>query len=174
MKLSILSPIRRAMSPRRWLRMPLVLGAVVALVLGLGAGAAYGYFTSSGHGSGVTTTGTLQSVTIATAGTPSTPLLPGGPSGDLVFSVTNPNNYAVSLVSVALEAGGTITFSTGCTTTDSNPVVTLHTPTNLPMSIAKNSTIQVDLSGAVSMDVAATSSCQGATINVPITITVEK
>jgi hypothetical protein len=150
----------------------------MALAVGLGAGAAYGYFTGSGHGSGVATTGTLQTVTIATAGTPSSPLLPGGPSGDLVFSVTNPNNSTLSLVSVALS-GGAISFDgshSGCTTTDSNPVVTLNLPSNLPISIPHNSgnPVQVDLQNAVSMDVAATSNCQGATISVPITITMHE
>ena len=176
MKLSLLSPIRRAINPRRWLRMPLVLAAIVALVLGISAGAAYGYFTSTGQGSGVASVGTMQTVTLATAGTPSTPLRPGGPSGDLVFKVTNPNNFAVSLVGVALQSGGTITFDSGhssCTTTDSNPVVSLTSLSgDLPVAIAKNSTLQVDLQSAVSMDVAATNNCQGATINIPITITV--
>ncbi len=91
--------------------------------------------------------------------------------------MTNPNNYAVSLVSVALKAGGTITFGgSTCTTTDSNPVVSLHTPSNLPISIPHNSgnPVQIDLTNAVSMDITTSSSCQGATISVPITISVEK
>ena len=72
----------------------------------------------------------MKTVTMATAGTPSTPLLPGG-SGDVVFSVTNPNNFPVSLVEVALEAGSAITPDEGhfgCTTTDGNPAVTLNVP----------------------------------------------
>ncbi len=155
-------------------RRALLLVAVVALVVGIGAGAAYGHFTSSGSGPGQHgSTGTMQTVTVATAGTPSSPLLPGG-TGDVVFSVTNPNNFTVSLVGVALS--GTITSDnnhSGCTTTDSNPVVTLSVPSgDLPVSIAANSTKPVDLANAASMDIAATNNCQGATFNIPITITV--
>jgi hypothetical protein len=120
--------------------------------------------------------GTAQTVTISTAGTPSAPLLPGGPAGDLVFAVSNPNSYPVSLVSVVPKSGGTITFDAGhasCSTTDANPVVTLSVPgADLPVSIPANTTAPIDLAGAVSMDVAATNSCQGATISIPITITV--
>jgi hypothetical protein len=154
-------------------RRVVLLVAVITLVVGIGAGAAYGYFTSSGSGTGSASAGTMQTVTVATAGTPSSPLLPGG-TGDVVFSVTNPNNFTVSLVGVALS--GTITSDnnhSGCTTTDSNPVVTLSVPSgDLPVSIAANSTRAIDLANAASMDIAATSNCQGATFNVPVTITV--
>ena len=38
----------------------LLIGAVAALTIGLGAGAAYGYFTSSGNGSRAASTGTVS------------------------------------------------------------------------------------------------------------------
>jgi hypothetical protein len=142
-------------------------------MLGLSAGAAYGFWTSHGSGSAAASTGTMATVTVATAGTPTSPLLPGG-TGDVIFNVTNPNNFAVSLVSVS--GNGTITPDnghSGCTTTDSNPVVTLSVPSgDLPKSIAANATVSVDLANAASMDIAATNNCQGATFSIPITITV--
>ena len=155
----------------------LVLMAVCTLTAGIaiGAGAAYGYFTSSGSGTGSGSTGSMKTVTVATTGTPSSPLLPGG-SGDVVFSVTNPNKFTVSIVGVSLQIGGVITpdaSHSGCATTDSNPVVTLTVPSaDLPVSIPKDSTMSVDLTNAASMDIAATNNCQGATFNIPITITV--
>ena len=155
----------------------LVLIAAITLTVGIaiGASAAYGYFASSGTGRGAATTGSMKSVTVATTGTPSSPLLPGA-SGDVVFSVTNPNNFAVSIVGVALQNGGVITPNashSGCATTDDNPVVTLTVPPDdLPVSIPKDSTMSVDLTNAASMDMAATNNCQGATFNIPITITV--
>jgi hypothetical protein len=116
----------------------------------------------------------MQTVTMATAGTPSTPLLPGG-TGDVVFSVTNPNNFSVSLVAVALETDGTITPDTGhsgCTTTDGNPVVTLNVPSDdLPVAIPANTTQPINLASAASMDATATSNCQGATFDIPLAIT---
>ena len=76
------------MSIRR--RLVSVLTVVGVLAAG---GTAYAYFTSSGSGSGHATTGTMSTVTLsATAGSPSTPLYPGG-SGDVSLEVNNPNTY---------------------------------------------------------------------------------
>ncbi len=166
----------RAMRPWRWRRTPVVIGAIVALVLGLGAGSAYGYLATHGAGTGLAGIGTMQTVTMATAGTPSIPLLPGG-SGDVVFSVTNPNNFPVSLVGVALEADSAITPDEshfGCTTTEGNSAVTLNVPSgDLPVSIPANATVPISLASAATMAATATSNCQGATFNVPLTITVD-
>ena len=166
--------VHRAMRPWRWRRTPIVFGALVALVLGLSAGSAYGYLTTQGSGTGLAGVGTMKTVTMATAGTPSTPLMPGG-TGDVVFSVTNPNNFPVSLVAAGLEAGSAITPDanhSGCTTTDSLPVVTVNVPSgDLPVSIPANTTMPIDLASAATMDVAATSICQGATFNIPLAIT---
>jgi hypothetical protein len=163
------------MKPWRWRRTPIVFGALVALVLGLSAGSAYGFLTTHASGTFFASVGTMKTVTMATAGTPSTPLLPGG-TGDVVFSVTNPNNFPVSLVGVALETDGTITPDeghSGCATTDGNPVVTLNLPSgDLPVAIPAKTTQDIDLASAASMDAAATSNCQGATFDIPLTITV--
>lgn len=170
----VASRARRIMRPVHRTRLLLVVA--VAVSVGLGGGVAYGYFTASGAGAGAADTGTMVTVSVVTAGTPAAPLLPGGPAGDLVFDVSNPNNFPVSLVGVAMRAGGTITFDAGhstCATTDGQPVVTVTVPAgDLPVAIPANATVPVDLAAAVTMDVAATSSCQGATINVPILITV--
>lgn len=146
--------------------------AVLALVVSLSAGAAFAYFTSSGSAGGSASTGTLLTVTAA-AGTPSTPLVPGG-TGDVALKVTNPNSFAVTLVSVA--GNGSITADgghPGCTTTG----VTFTAPTGspLPVTILANSTNQVvDLPGAASMTTASSAGCQGATFSIPVTIVVHK
>jgi len=168
--------LHRAMRPWRWRRTSIVFGAIVALVLGLGASSAFAYFTTHGSGTGSARTSTMLTVTVATAGTPSSPLLPGG-TGDVVFSVTNPNGFPVSLVGVTLKTGGTITPDaghSGCMTTDALPVVTLNVPPgDLPVSVAAHAMVPIDLANAASMDVNATSNCQGATFTVPITITAQ-
>jgi hypothetical protein len=161
----------------KWSKPVLLFAALLAFALSAGAGAAFAYFKSTGAGSGAASVGTMQPVTIATtAGTPTAALLPGG-SADIVLKITNPNSYAVSLVSVSLKSGGTITPDSGhagCTTTDSKPVVTLSVPAaDLPVSIPANTTTQVDLAGAASMDIAATSNCQGASFTVPVLISVQ-
>jgi len=146
--------------------------ALAAAVLGMAAGAAYAYFTATGSGAGSASAGTLQTVTIsATAGSPTTPLLPGE-TGDVVLEVSNPNAFAVTLVSVT--GSGTITVDgahSGC-----NPsAVTFTSQTGLSISIPASSTdYQVDLPGAASMSAAAANACQGATFSIPVTITVEK
>ena len=166
--------VHRAMRPWRWRRISVVFGALVALVLGLSAGSAYGFLTTHGSGTGSVDIGTMKTVTMATAGTPSTPLLPGG-TGDVVFSVTNPNSFPVSLVGAALEAGEAITSDeghSGCATSDGNPAVTLNVPSgDLPVSIPANTTQLINLASAASMDLAATSNCQGATFDIPLAIT---
>jgi hypothetical protein len=172
-KHSVKRAIRTQLTRRR--RSSIVLGLVFALLLGTGGGAAYGAFTASGSGSGSATVGSMLTVTVATAGSPSSPLLPDG-AGDVVFSVTNPNSFPVALVTVTLENGGTITpdgSHAACTTTDSQPVVSLSVPSgDLPVAVLAHSTQTVDLAAAATMAGAATSDCQGATFNIPVTVTV--
>jgi hypothetical protein len=151
--------------------------AIAAFAISAGAGAAFAYFGATGTGSGSAKLGSMKSVTIAaTVGTPTSVLLPGG-SADVVFTVTNPNSFPVSLGGVTLKSGGQITPDSshaGCATTDSNPVVTLNVPPHdLPVTIPPNSTTPIDLAGAASMDVAATTNCQGASFSVPIVISVQ-
>jgi hypothetical protein len=155
----------------------LLFAALSAFAVSAGAGAAFAYFGSTGAGTGAVSVGTMQPVTIAaTAGTPTAALLPGG-SADIVLKITNPNSYAVTLVSVSPKSSSSITPDSGhagCTTTDSKPVVTLSVPAgDLPVSIPASTTTQVDLAGAASMDIAATSNCQGATFSVPVLISVQ-
>jgi hypothetical protein len=159
---------------KRLVILPLM--AAVAMVTVLGGGAAYAYFLSAGSGSGSASTGAMKAVTVAAVtGTPTTPLVPGG-NGDVILKVTNPNNFSVSLTTVVFKAAGTITFDNahlGCTTTDTTPVVTLSVPANdLPQTIPAAQSATFDLVNAVTMAGTATSNCQGATISIPVTITV--
>jgi hypothetical protein len=152
-------------------RLIAVLAVLAVLAVG---GAAWAYFTSSGSGSGHASTGTMSTVTLsATAGNASTPLYPGG-TGDVSLEVNNPNAYAVTLVSVAIKVGGSITSDSGhlgCTTTG----VTFTNQSGLTTTIPASATNdQIHLSGAVSMSTSSLSSCQGATFSIPVTITVEK
>jgi hypothetical protein len=160
---------------RRW-PAPLV-GAVVALALGLGGGAAYAYFTSHGSGTGSATAGTLQPVTVTafTGGdTPSTTLLPNG-TADVILRVQNLNAFAVTLVSVS-GGPGAITVSGGSGCTAGNSGVSFLNQSGLTDAIAGSGsgTTFIDLSGAASMTTASVTGCQGATFNIPVTITVHK
>ena len=150
----------------------LLIMSAVGLVVGLGAGTAYAYFTSAGRGTGSASTGTMQTVTVAAAtATQSTALLPGG-TGDVSLKVTNPNGYAVTLISVT-GTGGAITADgghPGCTTTG----VTFTNQTGLSTAIPAGGPSTIDLPGAAAMSAASSAGCQGATFSIPVTITVRK
>lgn len=150
----------------------LLIMSAVGLIIGLGSGVAYAYFTSSGRGTGSASIGTMQPVTLVSATVaPSTLLLPGN-TGDVTLKVNNQNSFAVTLVSVT-GTGGTITADTGhpgCTTTG----VTFTNQTSLNTSIPASTTATIDLPGAASMSTASSVGCQGATFSIPVTITVHK
>lgn len=152
--------------------------AVFVLLLGLGAllpeGAAVARWAGSGAGTGVATTGTLQTVTVAAfvgGDSPASALLPGGPAAEVILRVTNPNATSVQVYGVA--GAGAITADAGhaaCTTTGvtftapSSPI----TPT---VTVGANSTILVRLPGAATMSTASLSACQGATFHIPVALT---
>ena len=152
----------------RWL---LLIIPAVCLVVGLGSGAAYAYFTSSGHGTGSAITGSMQKVMISSAtATPTSELQPGG-TADVTLEVTNPNNFTVTLVSV-VGSGNIFADSghPGCTTTG----VTFTDQTSLNTPISAGATATIDLPGAAAMSSASSADCQGATFSIPVTISVEK
>ena len=154
---------------RRWL---LLTAPAICVVASLASGTAYAYFTSSGTGTGSGSVGTMQTVTVSSATvSPGTPLLPGG-SADVTLQVTNPNGFAVTLVSVA-ATGGEITADSGhpgCTTTG----VTFTSQTGLSTNVPADSTTPIDLPGAASLSTASSPGCQGATFSIPVTITVQQ
>jgi hypothetical protein len=149
----------------------LIVACAGCLVAALGAGAAYAYFTSTGRGTGGASIGSMKTVTLAVSSTaPVTPLRPGG-AGDATLQVANPNGFAVTVTSVVRS--GAITADSGhpgCTTTG----VTFTDQSALGLNIPGNSTIAVDLPGAVAMDASSPAGCQGATFSIPVTITARK
>jgi hypothetical protein len=142
-----------------------VIAGVLVLMLGLGSGAAYA-FIRGGSGSGGGTakvSGAPSAVTIATNATAGALLQPGG-TGDLVITATNPNSSAVKITALTL---GTVT---GCTT----PALTFNSGV-LPVTIPANaSNLRIDISGALTMGTTASNDCQGATLTIPVTPTVEQ
>ncbi len=152
---------------------PLVIGVIVALVLGLSSGAAYAYFSNLGSGSGVASIGTTKSVTvIAATGTANSKLFPGT-SADLTLTLNNPNSYPVTIVSIAQNPSGSITVNGGvgsCTTTG----VTVSTQSGLAISVASGNNVVVHIPDGASMSTSSSSGCQGASFEIPVTITVQR
>jgi hypothetical protein len=134
------------------------------------AGAAFAYFASSGSGSGGGHSGTLSAPTIsASHATPTTALLPGG-TADVTLELSNPNAVALTVTSVA--ANGTISVSGGSGCTAGNDGVSFTTQSGLSISVPAHAVNDViDLPAAITMSSASASGCQGASFNVPVTVT---
>jgi hypothetical protein len=148
----------------------LLVGTATAALMVTSTGGAFAYWSTSGSGSGAATVGSMAVATQAlTAGdaTPAQQLLPGR-SADAVLKINNPNDFPVTLVSVA----GTTppTASNGCSPTG----VTFSDVTGLTTEIPAGATTVVDLPGAVSMNMSSASACQGATFTIPVLITVNR
>lgn len=142
---------------------------VTVAVLTLGTSSAYAYWSTTGRGSGSASTGTLTVKANALTATDVTTnyLLPGGTAEALV-SVTNPNAFAVTLTSVT--GRGAAVADNSCNTSG----VTFIDKTGLTTSLAAGATQVLHLSGAVSMSLAVTNACQGASFTIPVTVIVQK
>ncbi|MCU1363403.1 MAG: hypothetical protein JWM55_1231, partial [Acidimicrobiaceae bacterium] len=175
MKLSLSARLRRALSPRRWARKPLTFGAVVALVVGLGTGTAFAFFTTLGTGSGTASVGTPLSVTVEQATGTVTNLLYPGASGDLKVTLDNPNSYPVTIV--AIQGNGPVAVSSAGIGTCNTTGVAVVTQSGVSIPVASdanppNNPVSVVVSDGVSMDATSDSGCQGATFSVPVLVTV--
>ena len=150
-------------------RSRLVLAAAVVVLLGLG-GAAFAYFTSTGHGSGAATDGTATTVTVqaVASGSPSSTLVPGG-SADLIVQVQNPGSVTVRITGISQNGAATPVGGSGCTS--SNDGVTVSSETGLSILVAPGTQV-VHVAGAASMTSGSASGCQGASFDIPVTLTV--
>jgi hypothetical protein len=96
------------MNMKRFMNKKVVaIGLAAGITLG-GAGAAFAYFSTSGSGTGTGSVGNPSTVTISGVSTGA--VTPGGQTGDVALSVTNPNSgnqlvTSVSLTSVDAFAG---------------------------------------------------------------------
>ncbi len=157
---------------RRWRRAPVLLGLVVALLLGLVGGAAWAFFTSTGTGSGTATVGSIQPVTLlAATGTPSSALQPGA-HADLTLTVKNPNSYPVSITGLTQNGAPTVSGGTGCTA--GNAGVTVPHQTGLNVGVTPGTAVVVHIPNGAAMSTTSASGCQGASFHFPVTITVRK
>jgi hypothetical protein len=142
-----------------------VAGIAVALAA---SGAAYGFWSSAGAGTGTSRTPTVSAITLS-AGTPVSRLYPGGTS-DVAVSMTNPNTFPVRVSSIALDSSlGTGGFSvdashSGCGLS----VLSFAAQSNGGdgWTIPASGSLSVDLTGSLSMTLAAANACQGATFTV--------
>jgi hypothetical protein len=169
MKRSLFTQVRRAMSLRRWLRVPAVLGVAVALVLGLGTGSAFAYFTSTGHGTVTAITGTSLTITVnATTGTAD--LYPGA-SGAAYFTLTNSNSFGATFNT--LTAASVVSQNiTACPSANISIVPTLPFALSPALTIGVNTTSAMEsIPNLVELSSSAPNGCQGVQFTVTLTLT---
>jgi hypothetical protein len=148
--------------------------AVVTTVAALAVvGLVYAAWTTNGSGSGYAKAGTAQALsTVDVSASTSATLYPGGPAGDVLIRISNPNTYPVTVT--AVSGSGSITPDgghSGCSPSG----VTFTNQTGLSISVpakvgATNGETQTTLSGAASMSSASVDACQGAVFAIPVTI----
>jgi hypothetical protein len=139
-----------------------VLVATTAL-LPVGAGVAYGLWSASGSGDGSAMAQTAQALMV-TAGSASAQLYPGA-SGDVVFEVTNPNDYAVTVDSGSLTS---VTGPTGCGAEYFS--LPLGAVPVAATAIAAGATATVTVVDGITMLSTAPDACQGVTVTVSGTL----
>lgn len=136
------------------------------------AGGAFAYFTAAGSGSGTSTVGTTQQVTITAGVTPTTALFPGT-TGDVTVHITNPNTIPVHIGALALDTSQGTSLSgysgpLGC----DPPPLTFTTQTNasagwtVPAHVSVDGVLDLDLTGSISLATSAANQCQGGTFTV--------
>jgi hypothetical protein len=145
-------------------KLAVVTTAAALAVVGL----VYAAWTTNGTGSGYAKAGTAQALsTVDVAASTSATLYPGGPAGDVLIRISNPNSYPVTVTGVA--GNGAITADaghSGCTTTG----VSFTDQTGLTIAVPANGQTQHTLSGAATMSNASLNACQGATFTIPVTL----
>jgi hypothetical protein len=138
-----------------------LLGAVMALFL-LGS-VVFAAWLVTGNGNGAAQATSAQNLVVA-PGTTTADLYPGA-TGAVKVNVTNPNPFGVTITSIAGN-GAVTTGQAGCTTTG----VTFTAPTTTGQVIAAGATLNLTLPNAASMSNASLNACQGATFDVPVTV----
>jgi hypothetical protein len=141
-----------------------VTAIVTAMLLLAGGGAAFAFWTASGSGTGVASTGTSSAFTVTSSAATGGPLTPGGTSETIAFTVANPATGSQRLSAVVARvsaADGTAwTAITGCSALD----FTVGTPTITYGDIAGGSSI----SGTVTLTMTNLTTAQDACKNVSV------
>ena len=138
--------------------------ALLLVVFGVGVAAAAWVQTGTGVGEARATTAVASTIV---AGTPVADLYPGKTGGNVIFTVNNPNDYAVNFTSLA---AGTVTNTSNPACAASN--VTLNGPVTVDIDVPANSTsAAVTVPGVTNMISNADNACQGVTFEVALTLT---
>ena len=159
--------------PRRIRNKKTLLGIVAAAATALSlTSGALAYYTSTGSGSGTASVSSPAPLSIA-ARTPTANLLYPGGSGEVDATVSNPNPFPVRINSLVLGSGGIGVDSahSGCDTaalhftSQSNGGPGWDVPAKVGVT---DGSLDLELAGAISMDLSAANACQGASFTISL------
>lgn len=152
---------------RKFKRSTVVISCIV--IAGVLTGGALAVWTVQGSGSSSAGATVAQSLTL-TAVTPTgagASLYPGGPAGQVQFTVANPNPFAVTITSITW---GTPTSNNTTACPNSNISLDANAPTTVSISVPANaSATPGTINGVLDLAHTAPNGCQGVSFNVPIT-----
>ena len=134
--------------------------ALIAIAAaGVLAATALAFWTASGDGAGSAGSAAVDPVTISAGVTTQSMLPTGTPTGDVAATITNPNSFDVHVLQLALDT------TQGDSGFDDAGLCALGYATQdnggAGWTIPANGSIDVTLSGAMTMGTAAANSCQG-------------
>jgi hypothetical protein len=144
---------------------PKVAAGAIATACVLMAGVAFATWTANGSGSANARARTAQTISV-TATTGTADLYPGFTQGDLFFTLTNANPYAVQFTSMT---PGAITSSAPGACPASN--LTVASASGLALDVAANATSStLSVADVVSLAAGAPDGCQGVTFTVAVSM----
>jgi hypothetical protein len=149
-----------------------VIGGVAAVTAALiGGGVAFASWSASGSGTGSALADTEQTVTVNAVALPasSASLYPGGPAGNVYFTVTNPNPYAIKITNITW---GTPVSGNPSACASSMISVDPGAPTSgLNLQVPANGTSpEIQVNAVLDLSASAGDSCQGNGFTVPVTV----
>lgn len=154
------------MNVRRWKRWQVI--AIATLLASVAAGSAGAFWIAGGDGAGTVSAGSVATVTLSPGAT--TADLYPGMSGDVAVSIDNTNAYQVSVGSLALDTGrGSNGFSVDDAHAACDPAALSYTTQSnggAGWLVPANSTLDLDLTDALSLGGGAARECQGASFSV--------
>jgi hypothetical protein len=143
------------------------LAVLAALIAG---GIAIGAWNASGSGTGYAKARSSSALTLSDASASTTADLYPGATGNVKLIVNNPNPFNVSVTTVSLTSGGTITSDKGASC-DASTGVTFSNQSGLSLAVPASGSATLTLTGAVAMSNASANACQGAVFSIPVDVT---
>jgi hypothetical protein len=148
-----------------------IVGGALAGAILAASGVAFATWSATGGGTGSALAVTAQTVTInaVALNSSSASLFPGGPAGNVYFTVANPNPYPIKITNITW---GTPVSANPSACSSAFISVDASAPTSgFSLTVAASGTSPVtQVNGVLDLSSSATDTCQGNGFNVPMTV----